>query len=99
MLQTVQPSCTAATCGTYTVGVKIRFGVVLDAVMRLEFLQEDDIGIQRCVRYDRDVLQSHWVWGGLNMGSVSLSRRLGCSNHFEVVDGIYQLCIDISCGL
>jgi hypothetical protein len=75
VLQTAQPSCAAVTCRTYTVGVKIRFGVVLDAVMRLEFLQENYIGIQRCVRHDRNVLQPHRVWGGLNMKLASPSRR------------------------
>lgn len=38
-----------------------------DAVMALEFLQEDVIGVQRDIHNDGKVLQSHRIRGGLEM--------------------------------
>lgn len=54
----------------YLVRVQVGLRVVCDTIMVLELLKQGHVGVQRSVRNNCDILQSHGIWGALSDSSV-----------------------------
>ena len=56
----------------HLVGVQVRFGIILDLVMRFELFSEHSVGVEWCVRKYCNVFQPHRVVLSLQPHSIRI---------------------------